>query len=212
MSEAHEALAPRKMPLAVVGWIWAAGSVALLAPALLVAFGLVSWLPRLVLPQLWMDHGLELATTIVTWGAIGMLGAAGLARLLLGRVVILHRPPLLAAAAGLAIAAALQVALDSWAVNKFGYFEPEIMGPTVMLPFGLAALAVALFGVAVAPSGADLPPRISVIGGGLAALMAAVLNVPGAADGIAASAVPLAVVLTIVSGYVPTVWWIAVRR
>jgi hypothetical protein len=199
------------VPAGVLTWIWAAGTVAWLVPAALLALGLLAMV-RIVWPGFVPDHGMELAAFIATWGVLGMAGAAALARLLLGEVAIRHRAAIVAAGIGLAIAAVLQVALHDWAVAKIGYYEPDIIGPTTLLPFGLAALAVALFGVAVAPLGVDLAPRLSVMVGGLLALVIVALNLPGAVDGIAPRAVLLAITLGIVAGYVLVGWAIALRR
>ena len=199
------------MPPRLVSWIWVAASVAWLALALILAFGVVSWLPRLLWPSFAPDHGIELAAFTATWGVVGMAGAAALARVLLGGVAILPRTALVACA-GLVIAAALQVVLHDWAVGKLGYYEPDAIGPTVMLPLALTALAVALFGVAVAPRAFDLAPRVAVVGGGVIVLAIVALNVPGALDGIAARAIALAVVLASVPGYVLVSWAIVLRR
>ena len=204
--------AARSLPPRVVSWIWVAGCVAWLALALILAFGVVSWLPRLLWPSFAPDHGMELAAFIATWGVLGMAGAAALARLLLGGVASLRRTGLVAAGAGLVIAAALQVVLHDWAVGKLGYYETDAIGPTVMLPLALAALTVAMFGVAVAPRAFDLAPRVAVVAGGVIVLAIVTLNVPGALDGIAARAIALAVVLASVPGYILVSWAIALRR
>lgn len=202
---------PRVFPASVLTWAWAAASVAWLVPAALLAFGGLAMV-RLAWPGFVLDHGMELAAFIVTWGVLGMAGTGVLARLVLGQVAILHQAALVAAGVGLAIAAALEVALHDWAVDKFGYFEPDLMGPTVMLPLGLAPLAVAMFGVAVAPPAFDLAPRIAVIAGGLTAMAVVALNLPGTLDGIAPRAIALAVVLASVPAYVLVSWAIALRR
>jgi hypothetical protein len=206
-----DAAVSRVFPAAVLTWAWAAGSVVLLAPAALGALLLLA-IVRIAWPGFVPDHGMELAAFIVTWGVLGMAGAASLARLILGQVEIVHRVALYASGVGLAIAAVLQVVLHDWAVGKLGYYEPDVIGPTVMLPLGLAPFAVAMFGVAVAQPPFDLAPRIAVIAGGLMAMGAVALNIPGTLDGIGARAIALAVVLASVPAYVLVSWAIALRR
>jgi hypothetical protein len=199
------------MPPVVVGWVWAAGSAAWLVSALLLALAILGMV-RMLWPAFVPDHGMELAAFVVAWCFLGMAGAAALARLLLGEVTIRHRAALIAAIAGMVVAATLQFALHGWAVDKFGLFDPEYIGWTILLPFGLVAVAVALFGVSLAPRAFDQAPRTSVVIGGLLALAAASLNLPGAADGIAPRAIPLAVALVASSLWVVGACWIAVRR
>lgn len=183
----------------------------MLIPAVLGALLLLA-IVRVAWPAFVPDHGMELAAFIVTWGVLGMAGAASLGRLILGQVEIVHRDALCASGVGLALAAVLQVVLHDWAVAKLGYYEPDVIGPTVMLPLGLAPFAVALFGVAVAHPAFDLAPRIAVIAGGLMAMGAVALNIPGTLDGIEARSIALAVVLASVPAYVLVSWAIALRR
>ncbi|MEX2011625.1 MAG: hypothetical protein WEF51_05270 [Chloroflexota bacterium] len=199
------------MPPVVVSWVWASGSAAWLAPALLLALGFLGMV-RLLWPAFVADHGMELAAFIVVWGVVGMAGAAFLARVLLGNVAVGDRVALIVAIGGIAIAATLQFSLHAWAVDKFGLFEPEYIGWTVLLPFGLTAVAVAMFGISLAPRVFDLAPRTSVVIGGLLSLATASLNLPGAVDGIASRALPLALALVASCIWVVCACWIAVRR
>lgn len=210
-NELRAVAAGRFTPAGILTWIWAAATVAWLVPAALLALGVLA-VVRVVWPGFVPDHGMELAAFIATWGVLGMAGAAAMARPLVGEVAIRHRAAIVAAGIGLAIAAALQVALHDWAVTKLGYYEPDIIGPTTLLPFGLAPLAVALFGIALAPHVLDLAPRLSVVTGGLLALVIVALNLPGTVDGIAPRAVPLAMALAVSALWVVGACWIAVRR
>lgn len=203
--------AGRFMQAGILTWIWAAGTVACLVPGAFLALGLLAMV-RIMWPGFVPGHGMELAAFIATWGVLGMGGAAALARLLLGEVAIRHRAPIVAAGIGLGIAAVLQVALHDWAVAKFVYYDPDHMGPTVLLPLCLAPVAVALFGIAIAPQAVDLAPRLSVVTGGLLALVIVVLNIPAGVDGIAPRAVPLAIALAVSSVWVVGACWIAARR
>jgi hypothetical protein len=115
------------------------------------------------------------------------------------------------AVSSVAVAALVQTALGEWAVAKFGYLEPDIIGLTTAVPAGLVAIGLAVAGTLL-PDNAKTVAKLSVVAGSVVVLAIIATNVPSAADGIAARAVPLAVALAASSLWLLVACWIALRR
>jgi hypothetical protein len=115
------------------------------------------------------------------------------------------------AAAGVLVAWLVSTALADWAVAKFGYFEPDYIGVTVAVPAGLILVCLALVGTRL-PGTVGTLAALAVVAGSLVVLGTIATNLPSAADGIAARAVPLALTLASSAIWVLMACWIAIRR
>ena len=121
------------------------------------------------------------------------------------------RLTLLCAAGGVVIAALVWITLRQWAVAKFGYLEPDLIGVTLLVPPGLVAIGVVLVGTLLSGSPGTLA-RLGVLAGSLVVLAMVATNLPSMVDGIASRAMPLATALAVSSVWVVAACWIAVRR
>lgn len=119
--------------------------------------------------------------------------------------------PLVSAATGIVLGVLVRETLGNWAVEKFGYFEPDMIRVTLLVPPGLVALGLALLGIHLAGAPGTVA-RLAVLTGGLAVLLLIATNLPSAVDGIAPRAIPLAIALAVSAVWVAWACWIAVRR
>jgi sugar phosphate permease len=113
---------------------------------------------------------------------------------------------------GALLSGGVQVALVDWATVRQGYFDPEMIGPTVFLFAALSGMTVAAFGAAVAPSRARTAPAIAALAGVVLSLGIVVLNAPGLEGGVAPESVPLMAALLLAAGFSIVVGTLTVRR
>jgi hypothetical protein len=136
-------------------------------------------------------HLVEMALWPILWGGLSVAGSWVAAR----RFLPAPRPAgagLALAIPGFVIAAASHVVLQQWETGRFGYPDPDLVGPMAGLFAVLVMIGVAAFGTFVAPANAGaVPAGIAIIGAGLVGLIA-VSNAAGLDDGIAPDSVPLA--------------------
>lgn len=194
----------------------AAGVVLWLGIGLTSLFG-ATWLESQVLEPLALSggagslgHGLVLAGFVAVWGAASAVSVP----LLVSRVCGGPRRPIkpgLVAGVGLLLAVALTLVLHEWARGRYGYFDPDTVGPTWLLPGLLVALSVA---VEVLRFATDrlLQLTAGIVGmSGLAAAAIVALNLPGALDGIRPESVPLAALVGALALYLGLVGLIVAR-
>ncbi len=171
---------------------WAALAVGGLAAAFLVAFVVVTTLGSWgVVPT--TSLRLDLAAWLVLTGLLAMAAVTGAARLAFGDWPLVRARTLAWAALGLGIAVGVELALHEWARITIGLYDAEYVGLTAGLSFTLVGLAVASFGVGIAPLGAATLPSAGVWFGALVVAAVTLSNLPGLADGIGPKAWPLAV-------------------
>lgn len=194
----------------------AAGVALTLGIGLASLFG-AAWLESQVLVPLALSggagslvHGLVLAGFVTVWGAASAVSVP----LLVSRVCGGPRrsiEPGLVAAVGLLLAVALTLVLHEWARGRYGYFDPDTVGPTSLLPGLLVALSVAVEVVRFA-TGWLLQLTAGIVGmSWLAAAAIVALNLPGALDGIRPESVPLAALVGALALYLGLVGLIVAR-
>ncbi len=177
-------------------WAWAGLSVVALAIAFLTAFAiattLLSWAP---LPN--ADEGLrfDLALFLILFGVLGMLGVLIAGHLALGRWLDVRAGDIVLPSAGIALAVAEELALHEWAEASVGYYDSDFIGWTAGLSFTLVALAVARFGVAVAPEAVAAAPRIFAQLAAVLVIFIVLTNVPELGNGIGPHSWPIAILI-----------------
>jgi hypothetical protein len=188
------------------------------------AWGLLSFFGFLLIPTLLIwpvgqaQQAFEaplpptLGVWILIWVVASGLWARIAARLTLGLQLPVGLWAWVMLAAGSAIAALQAAVLTAWTIARFGYNETEYVGPTAVLFLGVAAVAVAGFGVLIAPRSAVWSPLICVgLGVGLT-LAILVENLPGLADGISADSGWLAISTSFSALYALSVGVVSFRR
>jgi hypothetical protein len=155
--------------------------------------------------QLGVPHAVGLGI----W-ALGWVLATGMLALVAARLVFGSWPPVLLAAwlvllVGAVVSAANLWVLADWAIARYGASDPDYIGPTMGLFAVVAAVAVAGFGVQVAPRWAVWAPLLALTGGIVLAGFIFLTNVPGLANGLAPDSGPLAVVSIAAAIYVGAV-------
>jgi hypothetical protein len=113
---------------------------------------------------------------------------------------------------GAVVSAATVTILADWMIAKFGMNDSDMAGPMSMLFGVIAGVAVAGFGVQVAPRWAAWSPLVAVVGGAAIGLAIILSNVPGLADGLGQHSGPLAVVTVAAAVYIGAVGVISVGR
>jgi hypothetical protein len=177
-------------------WWWAGLSLAGLVLAFLAAFGIATTLlSRGLMPDPAIGLRVDLAVFLLLWGVFGMTGALLAARLAFGRWLEVKPRDLALPAIGTAVAIAEELALHEWAEASIGFYEWDFIGWTAVLSFVLVGLAVTLFGVRVAPPGAERPPTIGMKLAAALVLFIVLWNVPALLDGIGPHSWPIAVLI-----------------
>lgn len=171
------------------GLVWAALSFALFVGAAFASLPVAVFMRWLIgLPHL---PGVVLWP--VVWGGLGALGVVIAARFAFGFWPRLSRAGVALGATGIGLSAAVHVVLQRWADVRFGYFEPDFIGLTAGLFAVLVGLAVAAFGVFVAPRHATVWPVIATLAGAVMTLGIIAANLPGLRDGIEPQSSSLAI-------------------
>ena len=176
------------------------------------SLSVLGWLFGSLESTLGLPHSLMLGLWAVSW----VLASGGLA-LLIGRRVLGTRLliPLVGwviLAVGAVVSGAQSVVLAEWAAGRFGYYDPEYVGPTVLL-FGIVAgVAVGGFGVQVGPRWALAAPLSATFGGVALAALITILNLPGLANGLAPDSWALAVTIVASAVYIGAVGIVSVPR
>ncbi|TME55081.1 MAG: hypothetical protein E6I60_06970 [Chloroflexi bacterium] len=146
-----------------------------------------------------LTHGLDLSAWLVLWAALAMIGIV-LTTMLLRQPVALSRTTLAFTLAGVALAAAFQLALQQWAAGRLGYSH-DLIGLTILVPCWAVGLAISVFALHQAPA----PGRSLVRVGGLACVVTALAiiatNVKGAADGVRPDSWVPAMLLMLIAVY-----------
>jgi hypothetical protein len=131
-----------------------------------------------------MSLRLDLASWLILFGLLGMAGAAIAARMAFGTWPGIVPADVTLPVLGLAIAAVEEILLHEWAESTALYYDWDLIGPTAGLSFALVFVAIAVFGMRIAPSGASAPPRIVAACAGLGVVAIVLSNLPDLADGI----------------------------
>jgi hypothetical protein len=158
-------------------WLWAVASFGWYAASAYVTLPIVTALPA------------QFFTQPLIWGGVAVAGALLLARLAFGGWLRVSWPAPALVASGLLLAGLLEASLHAWAMQRFGTFSWQLIGPTAGLFGVVVGSAVAGFGVMVAPRGASLPPLLAAVGAALASGLVVAFNMPGLQDGLPSESV-----------------------
>ena len=169
-------------------WTWATASVLAYLAAPFAAIVIVT-------PFLAGDTPLGQFIVTAVWTLLAAGGVVLAARVAFGAWPRVSAEAGILLATGAAFAAAVQAALHAWASYRFGYFDADLLGPTVLFVAVVVAVSVAGFGAMIAPRGAALPPLLAVAAGTAIAAVSLLGNLPGLADGLdPESVVPAAII------------------
>jgi hypothetical protein len=141
--------------------LWAALTIVGLVVAFFAPFGIAatagSWG---LFPRPGDGLRLDLALLLLLMATLGMLGVLAAARMAFGSWLEARPRHLVLPAAGIALAIGVELALHEWARLSIGSYDWDFIGWTAGLSFSVVLVAVAWFGVMVAPRWATAPPRI----------------------------------------------------
>jgi hypothetical protein len=160
--------------------------------------------------------GLSHVAALGLWAVITVLGgglaALGSARLVFGRWPRLGLSDLVLLLSG-ALVSAIQIAVQAqWTMARFGYNDPSLVGPTYLLFLVVAGVAVAGFGVRLAPRSVLWSPLIGVFFGVAVATSVAFSNIHGLADGLAPGSGLLMASMVVSLFYVAAVGSLSIAR
>jgi len=185
-------------------WLWAAGSLVWYVAAAYLTLPVVTALPAQFLLQ------------PLIWGCLVLGGVLLLARVGFGGWLRVSWSALTLALCGLVLAGLLEESLHAWAIDRFGTFSWQLIGPTAGLFAVAVGSAVAGFGVLLAPRRATLAPLVFAIAGALVSGVVVAVNMPGASDGLDAGSIVSALLIAAAGAYAWIVAfisvWVAVRR
>jgi hypothetical protein len=176
-------------------WAWAVASLVMYLIAPFVALVVLA-------PQGQQLPPSGLAILPVAWTWFAAFGAVVAARLCLGAWPRVGFAAVAVLVVGGALAGWVDASLHAWSGQRFGYFEPDLIGPSSVFFAVVVGTAVGAFGVLIAPKRAALPPTLAVLAGVVLTVIILVGNVPGLADGLDPESVPLAAAIALASLYV----------
>ena len=127
---------------------------------------------------------LDLALWLGLFGALGMAGVLAAARMAFERWPVVRASDVALPILGLAIAVAEEILLHEWAEASLGHYDWQFIGPTAGLSFAIVLVAIAAFGIRVAPEGASGAPRVVAAFVGAACVAIVLSNLPELLDGI----------------------------
>lgn len=173
----------------VLGWLWAFLAVVGWLASLLIGLPIAATLGvGLTAGGLRWELGLH----VVLAGALSIAITLLIGRYLFGGLVALGWSTFIAPAVGLAIAAAQQIALNSWALARFGVNDSDYIGWTAGLAYLVTLSALGTMGVGVAPRPALVAPLAGSALTSVAIWLVVLSNLPGLRDGIPADSLALA--------------------
>lgn len=192
--------------------------VAALAWGLLSFAGFVAAISALVWPvsqleqTVGLSHPLNLGVWALGWTVISGLLTIVAARLVFGEWLEVRPAAWLILLGGAVVSAATVTILADWTIAKFGVNESELAGPMALLFGVIAGVAVAGFGVQVAPRQTAWSPLLAVVGGAVIGVAIIFSNIPGLADGLGRDSGPLAVVTVASAIYIAAVGVLSIAR
>jgi hypothetical protein len=197
-----------------VPWAWAALTLVGLAIAFFTSIGIV-----IALIQFGALGGsgaepalrLDLAVALAMFGALGLAIVLAAARVAFGRWAEVKAVDLLLPAVGITIAIAEELALHEWA-EASSYYDWDFIGWTAALSLLVVLIAIAGFGIRIAPRGKAHP---AVSAGAVAAGLVGVIvasNLPALRDGIGPHSWPLVIAIGLAVVYIAVVAAVATRK
>jgi len=170
------------------------------------------WLVGQLQQVVGLPYPMNLGIWSFAWVLSGGLLALVAARLAFGQWLEVRFTAWLVLLTGALVSAAMVTTLADWAMAKFGMNDSELTGPMSLLFGVIAGVAVAAFGVQVAPRWAAWTPLLAVAGGSVIGISIILSNIPGVADGLARHSGPLAVVTVTAAVYLGAVAVASVAR
>jgi hypothetical protein len=113
---------------------------------------------------------------------------------------------------GALVSAAHVWVVADWSIARFGYSDPDFVGPTFALFAVVAGVAVAGLGVQMSPGWAVWLPFLAMVGGVALAIAIISWNIPGLADGLGRDSGPLAAVTVATAVYIGAVGILSLAR
>jgi hypothetical protein len=190
------------------GIAWAILSLVAFGGAFTGAVGVLSLAQRFVD----VPHLVDLMLWCVLTGASSLVAVLVLGRLSFGHWLAVGRMAVGLAVLGIGLAVALLLSLWQWGSDRFGVVDWDYLGWTGWLHVFVLALAMAVFGVFVAPRRAVIWPLIATLGGAIVTLAIIATNVPGLRDGIDPESWPLAIWIGVSGVYAIGTALLAIRR
>lgn len=175
-------------------WAWTLLTLLALPIAFMGAFGVaVVVVSRSLVPNGADGLRFDLALWLFCFGALGLLGVLVAARVVFGRWLEVRAEHVVLAAVGIAVAIGVELTLHEWAEASIGFYDSDFIGWTAGLSFSVVVLAIALFGLLVAPSDARTPPKLGSRLAVVLVLFIILSNVPALENGIGPNSWPLVI-------------------
>lgn len=199
---------------AAAPWLWAALTIVGLVVAFFAACGVAvtvhSW-------GLFPDAGpgslrLDLAGLLCLAGAFGMGAVLVAGRVAFGCWLGVRPSHVVLPVIGVAVGIGVELALHEWAEASIGFYDWDFIGWTAGLSFSVVLVAIARFGVTVAPPGAAIPPSIGLGVSATLVVLIVLSNVPELEDGVGPNSWPLAILVGLCGLYVLLAVAVSVRR
>lgn len=175
-------------------------------------FSVLVWPVSQLEQALGLPHPVALGIWALTWMIGSGLLALAAARLVFGQWLVVHGTAWVILLLGAVLSAALVTVLADWAIGRYGFNESDLVGPMSLL-FGIVgSIAVAGFGVQVAPRGAAWSPLLALAAGAVIGTAILLSNIPGLADGLGRDSGPLAAVTVAAALYIGAVAILSLAR
>ena len=182
-------------------WAWTPLTLLALPIALMGAFGVAVAVASRLVPNGADGLRFDLALWLLCFGALGLLGVLVAVRVAFGRRLEVRVEHVALATVGIAVAIAVELTLHEWAEASIGFYDSDFVGWTAGLSFSVVVLAIALFGLLVAPSDARTPPKLGTRLAVVLVLFIIVSNVPALEDGIGPNSWPLVISIGLAGVY-----------
>jgi len=172
----------------------------------------VGWLMVQLEQAFGLPHAIHLGLGALAWVPASGLLALAAARVGLGTWPAVPTVAWLLLLAGALVSAAHLWVLADWAIGRYGYTDPDYIGPTFALHGVVAAAALAGFEVQIAPRWAAWLPFLAMVGGVALAIAIISWNIPGLANGLGRDSEPLAAVTVAAALYIGAVGIVSLAR
>ena len=159
-----------------------------------------------------MSHSVMLGLWALFWVPTSSLLALVAARVTVGTPPAVRALAWVVVVLGALASAAHVWAVADWSISRYGFSDPDYIGPTFALFAAVAATAVAGFEVQVAPRRAIWLPFVALVGVAAQAIAIISRNLPGLADGLGRDSGPLAVATVAAGLYIGAVGVISIGR
>jgi hypothetical protein len=158
------------------------------------------------------SHSVMLGLWALSWVPVTGLATMGAARITLGAWPNVPALAWLVLLLGAVVSAAHVWIVADWSIARFGFNDPDFVGSTFLLFAVVAGVAVAGFGVQLAPLWAAWLPLLALVGGGALAVSIIASNIPGLRDGLAADSGTLAAATGAAAAYIGAVGIVSLAR